>query len=362
MENDILKIHDNITEYYLEYKNNIHVLKKNHNELSLINTEFMSLVQKNKLEKCILELNELITIIESKDYIHYFNMDTIHLLDTYKYIINKPINHSFVNNDIESKLMIEKQNVVDRYKDIIQGYIFCDMYNHSISNMVPIDKEKVNEISTIHVCSVCNSKIYYIENNNTRICKDCGLQEFIKENENSPIILKNKYNYDRLEHFKECVRKFQGKNNIINPHVLQTLEDCFKRYNLIPYKGKVTKKHILLFLKENKMSKYYDDLNYLYCRYNECFDKYDISNIEHFIIDDYIKLLGLYDSMSKNTNKNRKNFISTQYVLYQLLKRHNFECSIYDFNIIKTTERRLYHENIVRDMFETLNWNHTATI
>ena len=56
-------------------------------------------------------------------------------------------------------------------------------------------------------------------------------------------------------------------------------------------------------------------------------------------------------------NINRKNFINTQYVLYQLLLRHKHSCKKEDFIILKTIDRKYFHDEICKSLFEHLGWN-----
>ena len=69
----------------------------------------------------------------------------------------------------------------------------------------------------------------------------------------------------------------------------------------------------------------------------------------------------LYDiKFRKNKKFTRKNFINTQYVLYQLLRKYNFPCKSSDFNILKTVERKTFHDDICRQLFNELKWNFKA--
>ena len=53
----------------------------------------------------------------------------------------------------------------------------------------------------------------------------------------------------------------------------------------------------------------------------------------------------------------RKSFINVQYVLFQLLRRHKYPCKREDFNILKTLDRKAFHDDIMKELFEELNWN-----
>ena len=68
-------------------------------------------------------------------------------------------------------------------------------------------------------------------------------------------------------------------------------------------------------------------------------------------------VLGGYDKKFKHIN--RKNFINTQYVLYNCLCRHKHQCKKEEFIILKTIDRKFFHDEICKVLFEELGWNHT---
>ena len=85
-------------------------------------------------------------------------------------------------------------------------------------------------------------------------------------------------------------------------------------------------------------------------------------NIEDKLLDDFDTLTDLYDKRYKCDRKiDRKNFINTQYVLYQFLNRHKFPCKKEDFNILKTIDRKSFHDDICIGLFAELGWNFSHT-
>ena len=84
----------------------------------------------------------------------------------------------------------------------------------------------------------------------------------------------------------------------------------------------------------------------------------DISHLEHTLLSDFDLLLDTYDKYFKHKIK-RINFISTQYVLYQLLLKYKHPCRKEDFVILKTTDRKNFHDEICGELFEKLGWNFT---
>ena len=86
----------------------------------------------------------------------------------------------------------------------------------------------------------------------------------------------------------------------------------------------------------------------------------DISHLENQLMEDFAKISNLYDKKFKFTGKiERKSFINTQYILFQLLRRHKYHCKKEDFNMLKTLDRKIFHDDIVKELFEYLNFNFT---
>ena len=111
-----------------------------------------------------------------------------------------------------------------------------------------------------------------------------------------------------------------------------------------------------MFLKELGLSKHYENINLIH--YNLTGIKpADISHLEDVILSDFDELTVLYDKKYKNTI-NRVNFINTHHVLYQLLRRHKYQCKKSDFSILKTIDRQTFHDNIMNILFNCLGWQY----
>ena len=114
-----------------------------------------------------------------------------------------------------------------------------------------------------------------------------------------------------------------------------------------------------MFLKETGNSRFYD--NFRLIHYNLTGIKPDdITYLENKLMHDIELLSEKYEQkMIKEGNIERKSFINSQYVLYQLLNRHKYPCNRDDFNLLKTIDRVHFHEEICKELFEKLGWNFT---
>ena len=123
---------------------------------------------------------------------------------------------------------------------------------------------------------------------------------------------------------------------------------------LVRYK-KITKDHVLMFLKELEFSKHYENLNLIH--YNMTGKKPDdISHLEDKLLADFEILVDAYDKHFRD-KVDRTSFISTFIVLYQLLKKHKHNCKKEDFVILKTMERKSFHDDVCGQLFKILGWN-----
>ena len=280
-------------------------------------------------------------------------METSNILMEYKQILNKPIIVDFMNNkkdNTDEKLIIIKK--------------FMNVYNKFYN------KNNINE-SSILTCPNCKSSNYKC-NDNYYICEDCGQSSTIlgqnssyKDSERINIV--PRYTYDRKSHFRDCINQFQGKQVVnINQSVYDDLDRQFEQNRLLlgnkntpkhkRYKN-ITKKHIQIFLKETKNSKHYEDINYIY-QYLTGNKINDISHIERQILEDFDVLTDAYDKLYKQkTDISRKSFINSQYVLFQLLRKYNYKVNISEFNILKTSDRQNFHDEVCKELFKYLGWN-----
>jgi hypothetical protein len=304
MHSDIIKIHSQIINHYTQFENDIKDLEMEIDLFKSIPPCNLNQNQKDVVEEHINKLNKHVGYVKKNSYINFFNLDTLHMLHAYKTIINTPIKQSFTceHHEAADDIYKSKTILVNALTKLFNELGFNCFYNNPPSTTTA-------------------------KQNTTETAK-----------------------YDRMTHFKNTLANFQGKQYSITTKVLQDLDDKIKLYNI----EKVTKGHIKLFLKDMKLSKYYDDINYIYCYYNHCFNEYDISHLEHALVDDFSNILQVYDTLEIPVK--RKNFISIQYVLYHLLKRHKFPCSITDFNIIKSVERLGVHDDIMKSIFDILGW------
>lgn len=333
---------------------NVDVYEKRLLELNKsLKSDQISDSKKEEMQIYKTKLSSYIEDIKNNVQYNFYILRTVHLLENYKKILEKPIKTSFLGKPI--KECKEKTQIIDKFLNIIQEYINIDF-----------DKKLKNNIS----CKNCkNKKDFDIIDNSIYICTNCYAEQTIVKHNSSyndidRVNISSKYMYDRKVHFRDCIKQYQGKQNstihqkvyddltieLDKHHLLIDCDDKKKRFT------KVTKNHILMFLKELGYASHYENVHLIHYILTDVKPS-DISHLEEKLLDDFDILTELYDKMYKNIN--RKNFINTQYVLYQLLRRHKYKCKKEEFIILKTIDRKFFHDEVCQKLFENLGWNNT---
>ena len=364
MDIDILSIDKKIREIWNKSQENIENLEIKIKEFEQINSDNIkniSIYVKHdiceKIKKMVEERDKCLEISQNQ---HFYTMDFSELIETHKNNIPKKI--SFMGK----KNVSVENGLTKKYFDILKKY------NIDYKELEDITKREKKER---HICLNCKTQDFTINSEqNLEICENCGKQEerefkSVSFKDISRVNMSNKYSYERRVHFKDCINQYQGKqNSTIDDKIYRDLDEQFERHGLLKgdkdtpkktrYEG-ITKDHVLLFLKETKNSKHYEDIVLIFHKMTgKKVD--DISHLENQLMEDFDKISNLYDKKFKFTGKvERKSFINTQYVLFQLLRRHKYPCKKEDLNMLKTLDRKSFHDDIVRELFECLNFNFT---
>lgn len=311
---------------------------------------------RSSIEKARCDLAKYISELESQKNMNFYLMETLPYIEEYKQILKTPVKVSFM--DKATKVDKQKRRIVERYLSVASQY-------------VDIEYEKPSKTKRI-VCANCsNKKEFDILDGNTYVCTECYAKQYIMKHNScysdiDRVNISSKYMYDPKIHFRDCIKQYQGKQNCTIPQkVYDDLEDQFERHHLlvsdpgdsqeVRFK-KITKNNIMIFLKELGYSKHYENVHLIHYMLTGVKPD-DISHLEDQLLDDFDVLIDLYHKRFKDIK--RKNFINTQYVLYQLLRRHKHSCKKEEFIILKTIDRKLFHDDICKTLFQELGWNHS---
>lgn len=159
----------------------------------------------------------------------------------------------------------------------------------------------------------------------------------------------NTFKYNRVTYFVDIVKAFQGIVPKVPDAVIEKV-----RMNLNPEVPleKLYPCNIRSILCTCKHSKYYKHVMYIWSQITNkpC---PNLSHLMPLLIEDIKALEVLFFDEYKDTG--RTSFPNYQYILYQLLNKHNHPYPLEYFNMLQTDRLRILDE-VVESMFEKLEW------
>jgi hypothetical protein len=291
------------------------------------------------------KINELETGVYLSEYIFL----TEKMIDEYKAELRIPANISFFNN---KKGNTKLDEIASKYIEIAKLYI-------------PIKFHKLEKTAVVNKCQ-CGNSVDFIIGDNTISCGKCSIEIPIQSVQNSfkdidRVNMSQKYKYKRKVHFKDTTNQYQGKQNkkSNDEKVYSELSSQFEKMGILVPEAKtwyekhanITKDIIYMVLGEIKQNKRYEDINFIH-NYFTGVQCPDISHLEDKLYRDFDRVVEVYDSLKVD----RKNFLHSKYVLYQLLRIRDVKVDERDFDILKTRDRLVEHDEIWEKICKALQF------
>lgn len=376
---DILDIDFQIKRKFTQEKENLPSLQ---NKLlifkELENSPNVTYKIQNEISKVISTLEKQIEDIKNEYSYNFYILETSFILEEYKKLLKIPVKVSFftkIKKSLERKEKLDDNDTIKfKKKVLMKKYIdIASKHLVSLEEIIKFKTELNIDNSTFNVCSHCgNLKSFEcLDGGRNKVCLECGNQldtvEFASSYKDiNRINITAKYSYEKRVHFRECMYRYQGKqSNIIKDKVYKDLIKLLMKNDLLVGDentqkevrfSKVNKQHIYLFLKESSNSKHYEDVNLIYTNLTGKPND-DITHLEDKLMEDFDVLCNAYMTHFKNNKKiERKSFIHSQFVLYQLLKKNKHPCKKEDFSMLTSQDRIDFHNEIGRDLFNHLGW------
>jgi hypothetical protein len=363
---DIISIDTKIHQYFDEELKKVDFYKEKIDEIkNLLSDNCIDYSIKNKLNSKLLDYENKLCGVKSGDEYGFYLAESYSIIDRYKTILKTPIKMNFFGSSSSNNDNVD----VKKEKDQLIA-LFTNVAKKYIQNLF-IEQTEIQETPISTDCDLCGSKKTIIQDF-SYVCTECG-----RERESGTIALSykdinrtnilQKGTYEERSHFRDALNQYQGKQNCkIDKKVFDDLEEEFKKHRLLDTTktgkcrfSRIKKEHVMLFLKELGYDKQYENANYIFSEISglKC---PDITHLEDQLMDDFDTLVNLYTKRFKyEKGIERKSFINIQCVLFQLLVKNKHKCRKEDFNILKTVDRKTFHDEILRELFEEIGWNYT---
>ena len=253
------------------------------------------------------------------------------------------------------KIKEEKDTQVDnKNKNIVMKYLgnIDDTFLDVNMYILPTD-----------ICQLCKKgELIPLEDEGVLLCNYCS--------RNTPYLIENEkpsykeppkevcfYAYKRINHFKEIIAQFQGKETTqIHLEVIENIKQQIKKERIeVATITNIKTKEILKKLGYNK---YYEHIPFIK-------DKLGIKppvmsqELEETLFNLFMELQGPYSKCCPDDRVNFLNYYYTAYKLCELLGETQY---LDHFPMLKDREKRIDQDIIWKQICEELNWEFIPTI
>ena len=185
------------------------------------------------------------------------------------------------------------------------------------------------------------------------MCYECGVfydkPEYVV-NDLQDYIPKYKRCYCRLDHFREIINQYQGKEGKDIPkHVIDKIKEEIEKQPMT----------IKQALRKLKLTKYVENSMYIDFVINNKPLPYIPKLIEEKLIRFFKMINRTFDMLYGNQNKS---FMSYYYILYKLLEIMGQQELMKDIPLIKTKTRLKQHDKVWITICEELGWRYIKIV
>jgi hypothetical protein len=244
-------------------------------------------------------------------------------------------------NNLNTHNIVQKylSNIDDTFIDINQYVQACDICQYCrVGELIPLEDDGVL------ICNKCSRHIPYLIENEKPSYKEPPKEVCF-------------YAYKRINHFKEIIAQFQGKETTqIPPEVIENIKlQVKKERTTIDQITNIKTKEILKKLGYNK---YYEHIPFIK-------DKLGIkppvmsAEFEETLFNLFMELQAPYSKFCPDDRVNFLNYYYTAYKLCELLGEIHY---LEHFPMLKDREKRIDQDNIWKKICLELDWEFIPTI
>jgi hypothetical protein len=352
-----------LNEFSKNENDKIPDLKAEKKELELkLKNPVLTVEQKLDITDRIKEITSIIKELKSKKK-EYFLDNSKFIFD---YFENKKNISSGASSDASNKNKLlntffkikqdDTLNTLNQTKNnnIVQKYL-C--------NIDDVFLDVNSFVCQTDICQYCyKGELIPLEDEGILICNNCSRNiPYLIENEKPSYKEPPKevcfYAYKRINHFKEILAQFQGKETTqIPPEVIENIKLQIKKERI--ELEQITNLKTKEILKKLGFNKYYEHIPFIK-------DKLGIKppvmspELEEILCNLFIELQSPY---SKYCPDDRVNFLNYYYTAYKLCELLGETQYLSDFPMLKDREKRVEQDQIWRKICEELDWEFISTI
>ena len=347
--------YDNIPKLKYEKQELLEKINNNKNDLSV--------EQQLEIKDRIKEIKKNIIEIRSRKK-EYF-------LDNSKYIFNYFENKKNISSNISSNPVSSKNKIVNNFFKIKDNEESNNNNDKIVDNNVQkyltnIDDAFLDINSFVYqsdICQYCHvGELIPLEDEGIVICNTCSRSLlYLIENEKPSYKEPPKevcfYAYKRINHFKEILAQFQGKETTQIPHdVIENIKLQVKKERI--ELAQITNNKTKEILKKLGYNKYYEHIQFIK-------DKLGIKppvmspELEETLCNLFMELQAPYSKFCPDDRVNFLNYYYTAYKLCELLGETHY---LEHFPMLKDREKRIEQDNVWKKICAELDWEFITTV
>lgn len=349
----IEKIHKEKMEYFEKLQKSLpklnRDLQKLEKEMEKERNKKDSEKRNDELDTKIQELKSKIKSIENKDEEIDYHFNTLGILNKY---------FTLKEAETEAKVEAEAEAEVGAGEDQKYG-IFKFIKSDKNEEKMKICKEymqvvcpdEYNNIDEcdVYTCDDCNESLIDESARGDMVCENCAKvytnlpMEFyrVPYKDSQDLNFTKKFAYERINHFKEWIQRFQAKENTKVPdEIIEKLRVEIKKERIKDLK-KINKSKIRKWLKKIGENKYYEHEDNIINRLNGVKPLQMNSKQEEQLCYMFKKI---QEPFEKYKPKERKNFLSFPYTIYKFCELLEWDEYLPCFRLLKSDEK-LYEQD-----------------
>jgi hypothetical protein len=338
-------------------------LKSEKNELSEKMNQITNIEQIMEIKDTIKEISEEIKILKNKKN-DYF-------LENSKYIFEYFENKKNINNLENNKNITSKNQMLFDFFKIQNNNEDKDITKNRNKNIVQkylsnIDESFIDMNSFIRTTDICQNcfkgELIPLDDEGVLICNTCAVNiPFLIENEKPSYKEPPKevcfYAYKKINHFKEILAQFQGKETTQIPDdVIEQIQNQIKKERI--ELQQLTHHKTKEILKKLGFNKYYEHIAFIK---NKLGFKPPVFSpeLEETLCNLFMEIQSPY---SKTCPDYRVNFLNYYYVLYKFCELLGEEQYLDDIPLLKDREKLIEQDETWKKMCLILNWEFKPTV
>jgi len=361
-----------INEFAKDETNRIPELQNERKEIkNALNNVQNNIEQKLELMDKLKEINNKIHDLKLKKKEYYLDNSKFifEYFENKKNISNCHLNDVSNANDSNVKNKSAILNKFFKIKDNTESDNPSELYNSNnivkkyLSNIDDLFLDINSYVYQTDICKYCNKgELVPLEDEGILMCNSCFRNiPYLIENEKPSYKEPPKevcfYAYKRINHFKEILAQFQGKETTQIPaEVIENIKLQIKKERIDI--GEITNLKTKEILKKLGYNKYYEHIPFIK-------DKLGIkppimsADLEETLCNLFVELQSPYSKFCPDDRVNFLNYYYTAYKLCELLGETHY---LQHFPMLKDKEKRVEQDTIWKKICAELDWEFIPTI